>query len=453
MRSYVFKRKRQKNGRSVADRTWSGAYRLDGDSAETRVPLGVTDKRVAEQRLAQIVKDAEFERAGLSVPRSLLDAASLPLLDHLRDYVTDLRKRNRDKRYVGEVSYRIRGMMKACSWKYPRDVTFNGFMAWRDRQDKSAKTLNDYFNAISGLIRWMIDSRRLKENPLLGMKLVDTRGRETFERRALVPAEFDRLLQSCGRRRPLYLAAVYTALRRGALYHLRWSDVHLDALHPFVLVRALTQKDRKPRTIPLHEDLVAELRTLKPNDAAGSDRVFAGMLPRVGLNWYREDLRRADIADRDGKGRRVDFHALRHTACTWGGSTGIAGPTFQGFTGHASAKQAARYTHAEMLPTAGLIDLLPRFGTLKVGATGTDGKPSIQWTDGGTDGGTISADATGPGMSQAGTITSRGEHAEVLRNSGKTHDLTRSVTTGHNEQKTGPYRIRTCDIRCVKATL
>src|SRR6266511_4576919 len=103
-----------------------------------------------------------------------------------------------------------------------------------------------------------------------------------------------RLLNVAGERRPLYLAALLTGLRRGELRSLQWSDVHLDAVKPFLSVRASTTKNGKSATIWLRDDLAAELRAVKPADARPADRVF----PKLGrkLNDFKADLEAAEIS-------------------------------------------------------------------------------------------------------------------------------------------------------------
>jgi len=44
---------------------------------------------------------------------------------------------------------------------------------------------------------------------------------------------------------------------------LKWSDVHLDAVVPFIQVRASTTKNGKAVTMRLHQDVIAALRDLK----------------------------------------------------------------------------------------------------------------------------------------------------------------------------------------------
>jgi len=58
---------------------------------------------------------------------------------------------------------------------------------------------------------------RIIANPLLGVKKVETRGKEVRVRRAFTDDDFGRLLAVAGERKVVYLAAWLTGLRRSEL--------------------------------------------------------------------------------------------------------------------------------------------------------------------------------------------------------------------------------------------
>ncbi len=59
MKQHVFKRSRTVKGKRVSAKTYTGRYRPSGALKDIEVPLEVTDKQVAQSRLAAIVKRAE----------------------------------------------------------------------------------------------------------------------------------------------------------------------------------------------------------------------------------------------------------------------------------------------------------------------------------------------------------------------------------------------------------
>ena len=65
MQQFVFKPKRKVDGKTITQRTYNGRYKLDGDKKLNQVTLGVTDKRVAESKLNDIVLREQRKRAGM----------------------------------------------------------------------------------------------------------------------------------------------------------------------------------------------------------------------------------------------------------------------------------------------------------------------------------------------------------------------------------------------------
>ena len=366
-----FKRRRKRDGKVRQDRCYSFRYKLDGDAAWRTMPLEVTQVRAAEMKQREIVDRMEREEVGLIIPAEQREAAKRPMSDHLADYLAHLKTHRRNRQYCSDVKGRVSRLIKACGWKRVKDVTPESFEHWRARQSSiSVKTMNDYLAAIRGLLQWMVDGDRITVNPMK-VKPIDGRGRQTFERRAIPAAEFQRLLDVAGKRRVVYLAAVLTSYRRSTLYALRWGDVDLDADRPSVAAGAWMNKNKTPHCLPLREDLAAELRAIKPEDAQPSDRVFADRLPRVGIDFLRKDLKRAGIAFDNGCGQVFDFHALRHLACTWAGATGYAGEVLRQFTSHKSESQLRRYVHAGHMPVREVIERMPRFeGGTQIGTHG-----------------------------------------------------------------------------------
>jgi integrase len=145
------------------------------------------------------------------------------------------------------------------------------------------------------------------KGPLRHVEKVQTNGKQARPRRAFTRDEIPRLLAAAGPRNVIYLTAVHTDLRRKELKLMETDDLHLDAEQPFVNVRPATTKNHKQAVIALHPDVVAELRKLPLLPG----KVFANGLPK--METFRRDLRRAGIEFIDAKGRRADFHSLRHT--------------------------------------------------------------------------------------------------------------------------------------------
>src|SRR5258708_6568449 len=126
----------------------------------------------------------------------------------------------------------------------------------------------------------MVKNGRAGVNPLVSVEKVRTEGRETRERRAFTKDEMLRLLAIWGEYKAVYLMAVHTGLRRSELSALKWGDVVLDAVMPFVQVRASTTKNGKAASFRLHPEVASVLRELQGQGGQAADLIFR-RVPRI----------------------------------------------------------------------------------------------------------------------------------------------------------------------------
>lgn len=313
---YVFKPKRSKKGRSKTARMYRGRFRLDGATKTTDIPLHTFDKQVALERLKKIAREKQQEAEGVIAPKNIREGAQKTISEHLADFTADRGAVGRDERYLYELKNRVLKVAAECGWEFVRDITPASFHAWRVEQKQSDKTLNEYLISVKALLNWMERRERLQANPLKSVERCRTARaiKPRYARRALTDNEAARLLAVAGRRRIVYLMAMLTGLRRSELRELVWGDVHLDCAQPRLVLRAVTTKNGKQAFIPLHLSLVVELKALRSARADGSDKVFAGLIPK--METFKSDMEKAQIPFVDERGLRADFHALRHTFCT-----------------------------------------------------------------------------------------------------------------------------------------
>ena len=287
MQLHIFKTKRKRKGKIVVSRTYYGRYRLDSWPAgkSKQVNLGVTDKRVAEKKLAEIVETAEKEEYGIIPKKSIIDAAFVKLTDHMEEYISDCKVRKLSRDYIKRCKQRINILLNECNWKYAKDVTSGSFISWRSKKTTlTPKTLNDYKTAINSFMEWLKDTDRIEVNPLKDkIKPLETKGNESFQRRALSHDEIVHLLKVSEKRKVVYLFALYTGLRRGEIQKLLFSDLFLDEEIPYVKVRAATTKNKQEVCIPLHEELTAEIRKYISENTPRSKRLFRGFMPNRGV--------------------------------------------------------------------------------------------------------------------------------------------------------------------------
>jgi integrase len=222
------KRRDSRTGKRKVGRYWHGQYRLEGDAEYTRVSLRTTDKRVAQQRLDELVEREERLRAGIIAPVAQTEAANTSLADHLAAFIEYQRRRNCSRGYTQKIDQRVTKLIAECAWKRVRDVTAESFIAWRHAQTLTPKTLNDYQHAIHAVLAWLKKTGRIEVNPIESVGRVDGCGKQSFVRRAFTDEEVGRLLAVSETRRPIYLLALHTGLRLGELRALRWDDIDLE---------------------------------------------------------------------------------------------------------------------------------------------------------------------------------------------------------------------------------
>lgn len=160
---------------------------------------------------------------------------------------------------------------------------------------------------------------------------------------------------------PLYAAAIFTGLRMGELYGLRWADVNLETAQAAVHrnYQAAFKKDKKVHYTRLNQqvvELLAEWRKRCPESPEG-------------LVFPREDggMR---IAEKPPKGfvdaleasgcPPITFHGLRHSYVSLVVAAGVDIAVAQRLVGHSTLAMTQRYAHfapAHMQSAANAVSL------------------------------------------------------------------------------------------------
>ena len=175
------------------------------------------------------------------------------------------------------------------------------------------------------------------------------------------PDEFAKLLAIAGDRKVVYLAAVLTGLRRSVLYKLQWCHVHVEGGSPVFKVPASIEQNESENHKFIRDDLW-ELMLQLPGAAENpKGRIFEGLLPKWGVEFLHNDMKKAGIEPERPDGKVLVFHSFRHTACNWGCQTGMGQKDVQSFMNHKTSNQVERYAHLQQMASKDLIEKLPRF--------------------------------------------------------------------------------------------
>ena len=372
----------------------------------------------------------EFERVGLVPPVKQSETANANLETVLHEYLDDLRSQTCSAQYIEKTGLFIRGIAKSQRWKSIREIDAEGFISWRNNLagKRAPKTLNLYLGALQSFLNWLVDSKRLTENPLRGV-----RNSKNFEqkrpRRACTDEEAMRLLAVAPpERRLIYLLALHTGLRRNEMETLEQRDLFLNESSPFIELRACNSKNRKGTTVWLHPEIAEALLGARAEGAKPSDRVVK-MFPR--LRAFKKDLAAAGIPFEDEFGRRFDLHAARKTFNTRMATNGIPTRVAMHAMRHSEERLTTIvYTDPNHLAVAQHVASLPRLLRSDQVSAIVSGKSASE------------RDA----MPQADTMALEWKPTEGLENQGFRYSLTHCATLGHNSKNGSGGWDRTNDL-------
>ncbi|WP_438482561.1 tyrosine-type recombinase/integrase [Oleiharenicola lentus] len=356
---FVFKPKRVVDGIRQERKNYSGKLKLDTWAKPKVFSLQTGDRRIAEMKLQELAKDFEKEALGLLPARTVRAALNEPLSELLKNFMVDLRAKGRSAGTLRKYHGTLKILFARLNWSELRAVNAKAFVTWRAQSGLSGKSVNDLLANAQGFFRWLCNQRQLVEDPLSHVQRVDTRGKMPC-RRALSPEQFAELLRvSPLHRAVVYALALYTGLRRKELNQIRWVDFLLDDGNPRVRVPASIAKNRRDATLPLHADLAATLRRMRPPGYDSLSRPFLHKVPRI--ETVRRDLERAGIPLRDEVGRRVDFHSLRMTFGTTLLANGVHPIVVKELMRHSDLKLTTNlYNDPSQLPLAQGVAALPK---------------------------------------------------------------------------------------------
>jgi integrase len=204
-------------------------------------------------------------------------------------------------------------------------------------KQRTIASVNRELEVLRAVMRFAVRSGWIVRSPFESGDILISKSDEVQRDRVLSRNEEERLLAACnGRRahlRPLLIAALDTAMRRGELIQLSWADVDLENRE--INVRAMTTKTARSRTVPISSRLLAELERLQQGD--GRTLVF-GITDSV-KNAFASACREAGI-----KGFRL--HDCRHTAITRMIEFGMPDLQVMKISGHTQMTTFVKYVNA-----------------------------------------------------------------------------------------------------------
>jgi integrase len=279
---------------------------------------------------------------------------------------------------------------------YPR-ATVEALLSLR-RRGKSIKTSNLYLAAIKQFCRWMVDDRRMPNNPLAHLSGGNVKLDRRHDRRPLSAKELRSVLGAAGAserifrglsgrdRHFLYLAAMSSGFRAGELASLTPEAFALDADAPTVTLGAAFAKNKRTATQPLPPDVAQALRCYLAEKPAALPVWPGGWLDNA-AEMLQADLEAAGIPyviDGPDGPLYADFHALRHSFIALLDKSGATLKEAMQLARHSDPKLTmAVYGRAQLHDLTGAVERLPALLSPNpsgeaMRATGTDGAEAVR---------------------------------------------------------------------------
>jgi integrase len=206
---------------------------------------------------------------------------------------------------------------------------------------RSLTTINREIELLRHALSMALRDGHIRTHPMKNGKVRLYKVNNKIER-FLSDEEETRLLSACVGRyehlRPIIVTALYTGMRRGEIFNLKWSDV--DFKNSRLHIRE--SKSGRPRSIHIALNVRAEIERLLPL-ASESEYVFGN--PHTGQ--ARTDLKNGFTAICKAAGiTRLRFHDLRHTFATRLATASGNLVDVAHALGHSQISTTMRYAHA-----------------------------------------------------------------------------------------------------------
>ena len=319
------------------------------------------------------------------------EAENKPILDHVKDYIADMKGRGISKEYCKRSNSSLKRMFDLGKIATITEITYEkvrGAVAVLKNQEKtngekmSARTANTDLTILKSFSNWLESVGRIKRTLIRHVKPYPVKVDPPCPRRSLTAEEIGHLLRVTAegpklvakshyrygppshwitgpQRRLLYLVACQSGYRAKELRKLTPESFKLGANPPTINLAGKHTKNGKEACQPISVELAAELVEYLKGKPEGQP-VF--VFPAQQADMLKKDLKRAGIPYRTHDGQ-VDFHALRVSYATLLVQTGANIKTVQTLMRHASAVLTMDiYAKANDADKVQAVESLPKFG-------------------------------------------------------------------------------------------
>jgi integrase len=306
----------------------------------------------------------------------IADHNLIPITRHIADYIEHCKHIGQAKAHWFNKTTQLRKFVEATGVSRLSDIEphkVERYLASIVKAGNSHRSHNQHRSTILAFMQWCFERGRIASNNLGIVPTLNENKDRRRVRRAMLPDELSRLFAVSAERSLYYQFAYLTGLRVRAVKAATWGDIDLDGA--VLRVKVAHAKGKKSDLfLPLHQSIVALLRSVKPAFARSEDRIFASV-PTV--KTFHKDCEQAGIVRYDSEGRQLDRHALRTSLGTNLALAGVLPQMAMRILGHASINTTMKhYTALRLADTGKAMNTLPAIplaGPANASnATGTD---------------------------------------------------------------------------------
>ena len=347
---------------------WRVRHR-DADGIIQDVP-GFRDREATKQLASDLEKMVARQKVGI-IDRFHLHRQR-PLAEHLGDFEVHLLAKGNTGKHVTLKITRIRAALDGCGFRMINDLVPSRVETWlQERREAglSIQTSNHYLTCVKGFTRWLVQERRMPDDPLIGLKGLNVKLDPRHERRTLSQEDLVKFLDAARAGKPfrgisgpdrrlLYMVALYTGLRCSELASLTPESFSLDVDPPTVTVQAGYSKRRSEDVLVLRSDLAADLKTWLRWKPKG-ESLWPGTWKEKASRMVKRGLEAAGIGYKTEAGV-FDFHAIRHQFISSLAASGVHPKVAQELARHSDINLTmTRYSHLSKLDEKKAVESLP----------------------------------------------------------------------------------------------
>ena len=322
---------------------WVTEFFHEGIRHKKSLGMGIS-KTVAKEREGKYKQEVREGKHNVKAKRIRFEKFVEKYLDHARVNKKP-KSATRNEVSIGQLMPYFKG--KLIGAIHPFQV--EAYKKARRDGGSSPATVNRDVACLRNMMNMAVQWKDLQVNPIAGVKgLMLHEDNEVMW--VLSPEEEYRLLDECHKRpqkgakylRDLVEFALYSGMRQGEIFGLRWVNVHVEESY----LLATDTKTHQDRAVPMNRTM-KEILIRRMEDQR--EYVFtnsAGGKLTVLTNAFWRAVKESGLIRWDGgKKVRFRFHDLRHSMGSRLGMNGVDLKSIMEIMGHKTAKTAMRYQH------------------------------------------------------------------------------------------------------------